>query len=78
MSLTLKEAVKHLAASPYPYSLPALRKAIYANKLKTTLVTTDIQKYRVVEVDDLEAWAKEQSKTKLGNPNIRTLRKKAK
>lgn len=78
MELTLKEAVKYLAASPTPYTLPTLRKAIKKGKLKSELVTTDLQEYRTVEVDDLIAWAAKQAESTRGNPNIRSVRRKPK
>lgn len=76
MPLTLKQAVEYLAASPTPYKLPTLRKAVQSGDLKSKMVTTDVQAYRTVEVEDLVKWATEQSKVKRGNPNIRNIRRK--
>lgn len=64
--LTLKEAVKELAASPTPYTLPTLRKAIIKGYLKSEVVETSTQVYRVVSEDDLKAWVNDQSKHKIG------------
>ena len=76
MALTLKQAAAYLAASPTPYKLPTLRKAIQSGSLKSQLVETDVQEYRTVEESDLIAWATDQSKVKRGNPNIRNVRRK--
>ncbi len=57
MPLTLKQAVAHLATTDNAFKLPTLRKAIQSGQLKSRLVTTDMQAYRVVELDDLMAWA---------------------
>lgn len=69
MPLTLKQAAKYLAASPTPYKLPTLRKAIQSGDLKSALVKTDVQEYRTVEKSDLIAWANKQSQSIRGNPN---------
>lgn len=56
--LTLNEALSHLKKIGKPFKMPTLRKAISTNKLKSRLVEGGpYRPYRVVNEDDLAAWA---------------------